>query len=122
MKTVIKEIKTIDDYINQFPDDLKSKLQAIRTAIKKAAPKSTEIISYGMPAIKQNKVLVYFAAGKNHIGFYPTPKPIVVFSKELKDYKTSKGAIQFPLDKKIPLTLVSKITKYRVKEDMALKN
>jgi len=122
MKTVIKEIKTIDDYINQFPDDLKSKLQAIRTAIKKAAPKSTEIISYGMPAIKQNKVLVYFAAGKNHIEFYPTPKPIVVFSKELEAYKTSKGAIQFPLDKKIPLTLVSKVTKYRVKEDMTLKN
>lgn len=117
MKT---EIKTIDDYINQFPDDLKSKLETIRTAIKKAAPKATEVISYGMPAFKQNKVLVYFAAGKNHIGFYPTPKPIIVFSKELEGYKTSKGAIQFPLDKKIPLTLISKITKFRVKEDLEL--
>lgn len=95
-------------------------METIRAAIKKAAPKSTEVISYGMPAFKQNKVLVYFAAGKNHIGFYPTPNPIIIFSKELEGYKTSKGAIQFPLDKKIPLNLVSKITKFRVKEDLEL--
>ena len=113
------QIKSIDDYINQFPDEIKSKLESIRAAIKKAAPKAAEVISYGMPAFKQNKVLVYFAAGKNHIGFYPTPKPIVVFKKELEGYKTSKGAIQFPLDKKIPLALISKITKFRVKEDLA---
>ncbi len=118
MKTNAKEIKSIDNYINQFPDEIKSKLEKIRAAIKKAAPKSTEVISYGMPAFKQNKVLVYFAAGKNHIGFYPTPNPIKVFSKELESYKTSKGAIQFPLDKKIPLTLISKIVKYRVAEDL----
>lgn len=118
MKTNLKELKSIDDYINQFPDDIKSKLETIRTAIKKAAPKSVEVISYGMPAFKQNKVLIYFAAGKNHIGFYPTPKPIIVFRKELEGYKTSKGAIQFPLDKKIPLTLISKIVKYRVTEDL----
>ena len=115
------QIKTIDDYINQFPDEIKSKLESIRAAIKKAAPRAAEVISYGMPAFKQNKVLVYFAAGKNHIGFYPTPKPIVVFKKELGGYKTSKGAIQFPLDKKIPLALISKITKFRVKEDLAKK-
>mgnify|MGYP003454491477 CR=1 FL=1 len=120
MKTNSKEINSIDDYINQFPDEIKSKLEKIRAAIKKAAPKSTEVISYGMPAFKQNKVLVYFAVGKNHIGFYPTPNPINVFSKELEAYKTSKGAIQFPLDKKIPLTLISKITRFRVKEDLEL--
>lgn len=120
MKTNSKELKSIDDYVNQFPDEIKSKLETIRAAIKKAAPKSTEVISYGMPAFKQNKVLVYFAAGKNHIGFYPTPNPIIIFSKELEGYKTSKGAIQFPLDKKIPLNLVSKITKFRVKEDLEL--
>lgn len=120
MKTNSKELKSIDDYVNQFPDEIKSKLETIRTAIKKAAPKSVEVISYGMPAFKQNKVLVYFAAGKNHIGFYPTPNPIIIFSKELEGYKTSKGAIQFPLDKKIPLNLVSKITKFRVKEDLEL--
>jgi uncharacterized protein YdhG (YjbR/CyaY superfamily) len=122
MKTNTKEIKAIDDYINQFPDEIKAKLESIRAAIKKAAPKATEVISYGMPAFKQNKVLVYFAVGKNHIGFYPTPNPINVFSKELKGYKTSKGAIQFPLDEKIPLTLITKITKFRVKEDLELKN
>lgn len=121
MKTNLKEIKSIDDYIKQFPEEIKSKLETIRAAIKKAAPKTTEVISYGMPAFKQNKVLVYFAAGKNHIGFYPTPKPIIVFSKELEGYKTSKGAIQFPLDKKIPLALISNITKFRVKEDAGLK-
>ncbi len=84
MKTNAKEIKSIDDYINQFPDEIKSKLETIRAAIKKAAPKSVELISYGMPAFKQNKVLVYFAVGKNHIGFYPTPNPIKVFNKEHK--------------------------------------
>jgi uncharacterized protein YdhG (YjbR/CyaY superfamily) len=120
MKTNTKEIKTIDDYINQFSDDIKIKLELIRAAIKKAAPKATEVISYGMPAFKQNKVLVYFAVGKNHIGFYPTPNPIKVFSKELEAYKTSKGAIQFPLDKKNPLALISKITKFRVREDSEL--
>jgi len=79
MKINSKDIKSIDNYINQFPDEIKSKLETIRSAIKKAAPKSTEVISYGMPAFKQNKVLVYFAVGKNHIGFYPTPNPIKVF-------------------------------------------
>lgn len=118
MKVIPNKIESIDDYINQFSGEIKSKLEIIRSAIKRAAPKSVEVISYGMPAFKQNKVLVYFAVGKNHIGFYPTPRPIVVFSKELEGYKTSKGAIQFPLDKKIPLALISKITKFRVKEDL----
>jgi uncharacterized protein YdhG (YjbR/CyaY superfamily) len=69
MKTNSKEIKSIDNYINEFPDEIKSKLQTIRAAIKKAAPKAVEVISYGMPALKQNSVLVYFAAFKKHIGF-----------------------------------------------------
>ena len=116
MKTNSKEVKSIDDYINQFSDETKSKLELIRKAIQSAAPKSVEIISYGMPAFRQNKTLLYFAAYKNHIGFYPTASPIRVFNKELQIYKTSKGAIQFPLDKKLPLTLISKITRYRVKE------
>jgi uncharacterized protein YdhG (YjbR/CyaY superfamily) len=120
MKSKSIQIKSIDEYINQFPDDIKIRLESIRAAIKKAAPKSTEVISYGMPAFKLNKVLVYFAVNKNHIGFYPTTNPIIYFSKELADYTTSKGAIQFPLDKKIPLGLISKITKYRVKEDLEL--
>ena len=112
----------IEEYISKFPEDIQKILQQIRAAIKKAAPKSVEVISYGMPAFKMNKVLVYFAVGKNHIGFYPTPNAIICFSKELAAYKTSKGAIQFPLDIKIPLTLISKITKFRVTEDLELKN
>lgn len=93
MKTNSKEIKSIDDYINQFPDEIKSKLDTIRKTITKAAPKSIEVISYGMPAFKQNKVLVYFAVGKNHIGFYPTPNPIIFFSKELEGYKDRKSVV-----------------------------
>lgn len=120
MKPNKVKIESIDAYINQFPDEIKSKMEIIREAIKKAAPKATEVISYGMPAFKLNKVLVYFALNKNHIGFYPTANPIKVFSEELQAYKTSKGAIQFPLNKKIPLSLISKITKFRVKEDINL--
>ena len=113
---------SIQEYIEVFHPDVQKILQQIREAIKKAAPKATEIISYGMPAFKQNKVLVYFAVGKNHIGFYPTPNAIICFSKELAAYKTSKGAIQFPLDIKLPLTLISRITNFRVKEALELKN
>ena len=118
MKSSNNKFIGIEEYISKYPEDIQKILQQIRTAIKKAAPKSVEVISYGMPAFKMNKVLVYFAVGKNHIGFYPTPNPIKIFSKELEGYKTSKGAIQFPLNKKIPLPLVSKITKFRVKEDL----
>ena len=114
MKSSNNKFIGIEEYISKYPEDIQKILQQIRTAIKKAAPKSVEVISYGMPAFKMNKVLVYFAVGKNHIGFYP----IKIFSKELEGYKTSKGAIQFPLNKKIPLPLVSKITKFRVKEDL----
>lgn len=113
--------KNFDEYFSAVPVESAIKLQQIREVIQKAAPKALEVISYGMPAFKQNKVLVYFAAFKKHIGFFPTSNPITVFKKELEVYKTSKGAIQFPLDEKIPLALVSKITKFRVKEDINLK-
>lgn len=118
MNSSKKIFSSIDEYISEFPPDIQKIPNQIRTAIKKAAPKATEIISYGMPAFKQNKVLVYFAVGKNHIGFYPTPNPIKIFSKELDTFKTSKGAVQLPLDRKIPLALISKITKFRVREDL----
>lgn len=118
MKPNKTKIESIDDYINQFPDNIKLKLESIRAAIKKSAPKAKEVMSYGMPAFKINKVLVYFAAYKNHIGFYPTANPIKIFSEELKKYRTSKGAVQFQYEKKIPIALVSKITKFRVKEDL----
>ena len=110
-------INLIDRYIAGFPAEVRVKLEDIRTIIRKAAPKAEEVISYGMPAYKQNSVLVYFAASKNHIGFYPTSKPIVKFKDQLTAYKTSKGAIQFPLDRKMPVGLVTRIVKFRIKED-----
>lgn len=105
----------VDRYISRFPPETRAQLEVIRTIILKAAPKAEEVISYGMPAYRMNKVLVYFAGNKNHIGFYPTPKPIVAFKNELKKYKTSKGAIQFPVNQKIPVGLVTKIVKFRIK-------
>ncbi|MBA4197334.1 MAG: hypothetical protein C0459_07240 [Chitinophaga sp.] len=117
------KFKTIDEYHSQFSPEIQRILDTIRKAIKQAAPQAKEVISYNMPAFKQNGVLVYYAANKNHIGFYPTAKPIEVFKEDLKEYKTSKGAIQFPIDKKLPLALIKKITKYRVEDDLLkLKN
>jgi uncharacterized protein YdhG (YjbR/CyaY superfamily) len=116
MKSDQKTFKNIDEYFSTIPKDVRTKLQKIRETIHKTAPEAEEAISYNMPAFKQNNVLVYFAAFKNHIGFFPTAKPIEVFKEELKGYKTSRGTIQFPINEKIPLGLISKITKYRVKE------
>ena len=113
-----RKVKTVDEYIHSFPVEIQNKLEKIRQTIRMAAPKAEEVISYNIPAFKKNSVLVYFAAFKNHIGFFPTSKPIEVFKKELQGYKTSKGTVHFPNDQKIPFGLITKITKYRVKEDM----
>ena len=118
MKPNQKKFKNIDEYISVFPRDIQITLQQIRETIHKAAPKATEVISYNMPAFKQNGVLVYFAAFKNHIGFFPTSSGIKKFSKELSSYETSKGTIRFPLDKKIPLSLIRKIARFRLNEDL----
>ena len=109
--------KNIDEYINVYDGNTKNKLNEIRDIIKSVAKEADEVISYNMPAFKNNKVLVYFAANKNHIGFYPTPSAILEFNKELKDYKTSKGAIQFPLDKPLPIELIKKIIEFRIKNN-----
>lgn len=93
----------------------------MRRQIKAAAPKAEESISYGMPAYKLNGVLVYFAGYKNHIGFYATPTGHEAFKKELSAYKEGKGSVQFPLDEPLPLDLVSRIVKFRVKENEAKK-
>lgn len=106
-----------DEYIAVFPDNIQALLQDIRKTIQQAAPGTTEVISYNMPAFKQNSVLVWYAGYKGHIGFYPSTSPILVFKDELAKYKTSKGAIQFPIDKPIPKALVKKIVKYRLQED-----
>ena len=110
--------KSIDDYISAFPEEMQVKLEKIRQTIKEAAPGSEEVISYRMPAFKLIKVLVYFAAFKDHIGFFPTAGPIEVFKDKLTAYKTSKGTIQFPLDKPLPLKLIKEIVKFRIKENM----
>lgn len=112
-----KKYPNVAAYFADFEPTQQQKLEEIRAIIKQAAPDATEVISYNMPAFKQNKVLVYYAAYKNHIGFYPTSKPIIVFADKLKNYKTSKGAVQFPLDKPIPKTLVKEMVKFRMKED-----
>ncbi len=112
-------ITTIDAYIATFPASTQALLQQMRATITKAAPKAEEAISYGMPTFKLQGNLVHFAGYKNHIGFYPAPSGIVNFTEDLKKYQTSKGAIQFPIDEKLPLALVTKIVKFRVKENLA---
>nr|WP_319216438.1 DUF1801 domain-containing protein [uncultured Trichococcus sp.] len=107
---------TIDDYINQYPEDVRVILEEMRQAIKEEAPDATEKISYQMPTFYLNGNLVHFAVQKNHIGFYPAPSGVAAFKQELTDYKTSKGAIQFPLTKPIPYELVRRIVRFRVEE------
>ena len=114
-----QKYKDIDEYHAAQPSTMREMLEDMRQAIKQAAPNAIETISYGMPAFRQNKVLVYYALNKKHIGFYPTPNPIIHFKKELEGYDTSKGAIQFPIDKPLPLDLIKKIVKFRIAEDLA---
>lgn len=111
-----KKYQNVDEYISDFPEDIATILSTIRTKIKQTAPLATECISYNMPAYKQKKILVYFAAFKNHIGFYALPSGNDAFQKELKKYKTGKGSIQFPLSQPIPYDLIQKIVVFRVKE------
>ena len=106
----------IDEYISNFPKDIQQILQQIRTTIKNAAPQAEEVISYSMPAFKQNGILVYFAAFKNHIGFYPTASGIRAFQEQFQHYKYSKGAVQFPINKPIPFNLITEIVKFRLDE------
>ena len=110
--------KTIDEYIAGFPPEIQAKLEKIRAAIRKAAPKAEEAIKYMMPTFTLNGNLVHFAAFKNHIGFYPAPKGIEAFKKELASYELSKGTIRFPLDKPMPYALIGKIVKLRVEQNL----
>ena len=116
-----KGFKTTDEYIACFPQNVQVALQQTRQAIKEAAPNAQEVISYSMPAFKQNGILVWFAAFKKHIGFFPKVSAMEAFKKQLSKYQTSKGTIRFPLDKPIPFELVKEIVKFRVKEDQRKK-
>ena len=119
MKTDQTAPKTIDEYIAGFPRDVQEILQKIRMTIRKAAPDAKETIKYRMPTFTLNGNLVYFAGFKSHIGFYPIPTGVEQFKKELSVYKQGRGSVQFPLDKPIPYDLISRIVKFRVKENLA---
>lgn len=112
-----KVYNNIDEYIAEFPADIQEILQKIRTTIHEAAPDAKEKISYQIPTFVLSGNLVHFAAYKHHIGFYPASSGVSQFESELKGYNTSKGTIQFPLDKEIPYDLITKIVKFRVKEN-----
>ena len=108
----------IETYIKQFPDNVQEILQNLRKLVKNNAPQAEEIFSYGMPAYKTNKKpLVYFAAFKNHIGFYATPSGHSEFKNELSKYKKGKGSVQFPLNNPIPYKLIERIVQFRVSEN-----
>lgn len=114
-----EEIQTVDQYIAQYPSDVQERLRQMRTVIRAAAPDAEEILSYGMPAYRQEGNLVYFGAAKTHIGFYPTPLGVETFAKEFSAYKGAKGSVQFPNDAPLPLDLVRRVTESRVEQNLA---
>ena len=118
MDATKKGLKTIDEYIKTFPEDVQTILEKVRQTIRSAAPEADEAISYQMPTFKLNGNLVHFAAFKDHIGFFPTPSGISAFKKELSRYKGAKGSVQFPMEEPIPYDLVKKITAFRRKENL----
>jgi uncharacterized protein YdhG (YjbR/CyaY superfamily) len=111
--------KTVDEYLDKLPEDVRTILTKLRATIKSTAPKAEEVISYGMPGYKYKGMLVYFAAFKNHCSFFPGSSQIVQLYDELKSFKTAKGTIQFTSDKPLPATLVKKIVKARMQENEA---
>jgi len=110
--------ETIDEYIATFPEDIQTILEALRATIRAAAPEAEERISYQMPTFALHGNLVYFAALKNHIGFYPTSSGIAAFQQELSRYEGSKGAVRFPINQPLPMDLIRKIVAYRVAENL----
>ncbi len=118
MRTNQTTPKNIDEYIAGFPNDVQEILEKIRMTIRKAAPDAEEKISYQIPTFTLKGNLVHFAAFKKHIGFYPAPRGIEKFKKELTVYEGGKGTARFPLDKPIPFGLISRIVKFRVKENL----
>ncbi len=114
------DIDTVDEFISSFPGDIQIMLEKIRAAIHEVAPDAKEKIGYGIPTFTLNgKNLIHFSAYKKHIGLYPGSNAIAVFAKELDGYNTSKGTIQLPLDKPLPLELIQKITKHCVEQNLS---
>jgi uncharacterized protein YdhG (YjbR/CyaY superfamily) len=114
----MKSPKDIDEYIGRFPADIQQLLEQVRKTVKIAAPHAEEVISYSMPAFKLNGILVWFAAYTKHIGFYPKTSAIERFKDEISNYKSAKGSVQFPLDKPLPLNLITKIIEFRINENL----
>ena len=113
----IKKPSTVDEYIFIQPEEVKEKLNQIRDTIRHEAPMAIEKISYGMPSYSNNGILIYFAAHSKHISIYPFPSAMEAFSSEIKAYRTSKGTIQFQLNKPLPLKLIAEIVKFRIMEN-----
>ncbi|MDR3653329.1 MAG: DUF1801 domain-containing protein [Paludibacter sp.] len=112
----------VNEYIAGFPPEIQVLLEQVRQTIKESAPKSVEVMSYGMPGYKLNGILVWFGGFKNHIGFFPKTAAIEIFKEELIGYKCSKGTVRFPYNKKIPFDLITKIVKFRAEENSQVKN
>jgi uncharacterized protein YdhG (YjbR/CyaY superfamily) len=112
-----KDTLSVDTYFRGHPKAVQKRLKEIRSIVMSLAPDATEKISYRMPAFFLNGALVWFAAFKNHIGFYPGASGVAVFQDEIRSYKSAKGSIQFPHDQPLPTALIKRIVKYRVKEN-----
>jgi uncharacterized protein YdhG (YjbR/CyaY superfamily) len=110
--------KSITEYINAAPKEAQKKLREMRACIRVSAPGATESLKWGMPAFSYRRILVTFAAHKQHIGFYPTPSAVKAFANDLSKFATASGSIQFPLEKPLPLPLIRKITTFRVRESI----
>jgi uncharacterized protein YdhG (YjbR/CyaY superfamily) len=113
---VNKKPENVTEYINAAPKEARKKLREIRSSLRKTAPGARESLKWGIPAFSYDWILFQFAAFKHHVGFYPTPSAVKAFEKDLKEFKTSISAIQFPLDKPLPLPLIRKIAEFRVGE------
>lgn len=114
-------IKTVDEFIQNYPPDTQAILQELRRVIHEEAPDATEKIGYGIPTFTLNGNLVHFSAYEHHIGFYPGAAPIVAFADELKPYETSKGTVRFPIEKPLPMDLIRRIVRYRVEQNLQKK-
>jgi len=122
MKGPKEEYKTIDEYIATFPKNVQSALQELRQVIRETAPEAKEAISYQMPAFRLNGILVYFAAFKDHVSFFPTSSAVEAFKEKLSSYEISKGTIRFPINEPIPFDLIKEMVRFRVKENLSKKN
>jgi uncharacterized protein YdhG (YjbR/CyaY superfamily) len=110
--------KTVAEYIDAVPKEARAKLREMRACIRNAAPGAVEGLKWRMPAYSCKRILVTFAAHKNHVGFYPTPSAVSAFADQLSKFATARGSIQFPLEKPLPLDLIRKITAFRVQESL----